>query len=1766
MRYFFMSGDRYVLIADNSSEYCDIMKNVLEKEFHVITTQNLSDTQNILKNPPDMLSCIIYNINIIHNINITSNKNITNDAGKDNLFYRLKFLNEIKCNPNLCDIPVIVIGSEENCDSGSEELQAGADDFLVIPQNMKIFLQKIINIIKKHEDKNTFIRAKLQSNHGNSRICLKNLLDNISSGVIIAELNDNINIVFQNQSFIKILGINDDINTKQKVFEFFSFIHNDDLKKLYHDIKEFTATDSAFLGEYRFIRQNGDTRWMKLNGSFINYYDETIPAMIFTAEDITEQKANRNMLAFRADHDILTGIFNKDAFCRMTKQLLHANNDISYVLLLWNVERFKLINDLFGREKGDLLLQKMAEATKKYVGSNGTYGRIEADRFAICLPKNLLNISALEELSERFSEELQINHVIVNNIGIFEIDDINLPVDQMCDRATLALQTVKGNYNIHYAFYDNSLRTAMLYEQNIRDEMTYALETHQFQIYLQPIYSLSENAPVGAECLVRWIHPEKGIISPGLFIPVFERNGFIAKLDKYVWEEACHYLQKRRAAGKTLIPLSVNVSRVSLYNPNLAEEINELIDSHEIDHSLIKFEVTETAYNDNPEQLIQTVTEMKNSGFAVLMDDFGSGFSSLNMLKDIPVDVLKIDMKFLHGFENGGRVGTIVTSIIRMTRWLGIRAIAEGVEMKDQLDFLRSIGCDRIQGYYFARPMPCDDFENYLEHHIPVYINYTSTSTIQSDFDMLLGGNPIFTKILEGAFGGMGIFEIINGKIEMLRVNNGYYETSGYDPQSLMEGYEILFDGIYEQDAGIPTEACQKSIKTGESVRVMMRRYHRDGHLMHLDTIFTYLGGSDERPVFCITFSDMTSQIEYDLKMKQSMVQLETIMHYMNGGVGLFKIFDRKIETIFANPMLYKLNGYTREEIDKMENGIMTLVHPDDIGSLLGKIKTASEKRSIFEHDYRIILKNNTIKWRHITASHVPSEDDVPMFIAVFIDITETMQSESDRELTKYYPALSLAFNELISFDTISQTFMPLFSNLRGDEVFTTPQYYEKGFLEWLSIHAAPNEINEISVFANNLINTINANNIPEPDNNFVYTMVYPTGEIKIIRCVLKHIGVHRYLLCCSDILALMNIFSSNKEDEKEDKNNLLSDNLNENLPSGICVFDLTQGFKPIYINNRVFDILGLDRELIKDNVCDYLNIIFTENYDSLRNRLLSLKKENLPFEFRKSIDKLNGDNIWVNYVINITEENDGRIILYAVINDATVYILNDNNLKWRDERYRILVENSESIMFDYFVENDMLYYSVSDRDRETINYTVNNFKKNIKAISLIHPDSAELVSSTIEEAIKKPISGTVEFITNIFGKGYRWVRTKYISVYGSDNTEKSISHIIGKVDDIQHIKETEQRAEHLKQIAETDQMTGMLNRTATETRINEILKNRQNDYDGGVIFVVDFDNFKNINDTFGHLTGDAYLYEAASVIKSKFRKNDIVGRIGGDEFVVYIDNVSDLDAIKIKAEEILVGIQSISLPGLESTNCSIGIYLINEKDKEYHEIFKRADCALYHAKHRGKNRYVFYDAEIMNAPLSMITSPQRITTELDERVTNSDEQLLREVFHMLYRSENIEYAINNVLYYIGSFYNVSRVYIFEDSFDKKYMMNTFEWCNENISPEIENLRIIPYEAIGDIYVENFNNDGIFYCRSITELPKQHFEFLDAQGIKSMLQCAIPSENGNGKYCGFIGYDECTEKRFWTQKQVDTIVILSEFISTFLQKWRINHPLIQPEQ
>jgi diguanylate cyclase (GGDEF)-like protein len=408
--------------------------------------------------------------------------------------------------------------------------------------------------------------------------------------------------------------------------------------------------------------------------------------------------------------DKLTGLYNYDGFLKKVESSLELDKDEDFILIRFDIKNFKLVNELFGMEAGDRLLCRVAAELRGAEFPNAVYCRIECDRFAVFAPEKyegeLVELLVGTPLYADYNENYQISIYM----GIYRIDDRSIPVAMMGDRANIALTNIKSNRFVRVSVYDDSMYEEIVQEYELSTELPRAIENGEIMIYLQPQVAVGGGVP-GAEALVRWNHPCKGMLNPAHFLPVFEKNYKIVDIDRYVWELACRQIRKWDDEGRKNIYVSVNISPRDFECIDVYATLTKLVDKYQINPEQLRVEITESSIMKNPEKQIELIGRLRLAKFYVEMDDFGSGYSSLGMLKDIHLDAIKLDMRFLSKGVDEERGRKVLQLTVKLIKELNMMVIAEGVETKDEVDFLKQIGCDVFQGFHFSRPIPIDQFE-----------------------------------------------------------------------------------------------------------------------------------------------------------------------------------------------------------------------------------------------------------------------------------------------------------------------------------------------------------------------------------------------------------------------------------------------------------------------------------------------------------------------------------------------------------------------------------------------------------------------------------------------------------------------------------------------------------------------------------------------------------------------------------------------------------------------------------------------------------------------------------------------------------------------------------------------------------------------------------------------------------------------------------------------------------------------------------------------
>lgn len=470
-------------------------------------------------------------------------------------------------------------------------------------------------------------------------------------------------------------------------------------------IKEGLRKDKQYFFTIHETDKTGEVRLKRY--SYI-YIDERVDIIVGAREDITEF----------SEKDVLTGGYNRRGFIRITERLLNEVPDrTKYAVLFFNVKNFKAVNELFGVESGDVVLQNIFRTLTHSKLSPVITARVESDHF-VCLVENKnLDFEELTSVCDnKFVKDGKCMNLIIR-CGIFYVEEKPMKISGMIDRAKLAKRYITDEYVQPYMVYDHSMQVAYIDKAKLAGELQEGIAKEQFKVYYQPVIDTKTGKIASAEALIRWIHPDKGFISPALFIPVLEENGHISELDFYVLKKVWQFINDRCENNKFVVPISVNLSWMDFYDEIMMEKILKEMDRFRENgrEHMARFEITETSYAAIRENRSGILESLRIKNAKILLDDFGSGFSSFEMLQDYDFDILKIDMSFIRKIGENPKTKSIVHSIIGMAHEIGIKTVAEGVETEEQVSFLRQSGCDYIQGYYYSKPLPEEEFVEFLE-------------------------------------------------------------------------------------------------------------------------------------------------------------------------------------------------------------------------------------------------------------------------------------------------------------------------------------------------------------------------------------------------------------------------------------------------------------------------------------------------------------------------------------------------------------------------------------------------------------------------------------------------------------------------------------------------------------------------------------------------------------------------------------------------------------------------------------------------------------------------------------------------------------------------------------------------------------------------------------------------------------------------------------------------------------------------------------------
>ena len=696
--------------------------------------------------------------------------------------------------------------------------------------------------------------------------------------------------------------------------------------------------------------------------------------------------------------DAATGLLGKEAFFDEAAAYLRHSGARDVSIVCFDVDHFKLFNDLHGLDCGDELLRYLGRALALRFSPDGAQplARLAADTFALCATG--IRPERVERILVDISSECPNGIDAIVRAGVYRIEDPASPVSIMCDRAVIALRTVKGSYFDRVALYDPGMREALVLEREVVAGIESALREDRIELFLQPKCNIRTGKIVGAEALARWRHPERGIVAPGEFIPLIERNGLVRSLDLRVWEKTAAWIRGLIDEGVQPVPVSVNVSRADIYLVDVAAELHALVERYGIEPSLIEVEITESAYSERPDRIVAAFDELAERGFTVLMDDFGSGYSSLNMLKDINVDVLKIDMRFLD--RDDRRSKDIMESVIRMARWLDLPVIAEGVETREQVNFLLDVGCSYAQGYYYARPMEAAAFEALLTDGSKVQHEQCALQDARRpilDFRDLLHENTISDRMISSIIGSVALYSYADGDLRLIRGNEAYRRliaTLGEGVNGAEEGGSLL-PFVHDEDRDALVAAAEETVRScpDDGVEVVVRRMGTNGCHWHKMRLF-HLNTTNGSATVYGSVTDVTERMEYMEALRKSEQRFEMTLEA--SGTVVFEL-DIPTRTARYSEFLQQAFGLAETVANApegfIEQGTVAEESIEDFRAIYRDLYAGAPRTSAV---VRAIMGDGSRAWNRVTLLAMPNEAGAPVKA---VGLVENVTRETEMDL-----------------------------------------------------------------------------------------------------------------------------------------------------------------------------------------------------------------------------------------------------------------------------------------------------------------------------------------------------------------------------------------------------------------------------------------------------------------------------------------------------------------------------------------------------------------------------------------------------------------------------------------------------------------------------------------------------------------------------------------------------------------------------------------------
>lgn len=668
--------------------------------------------------------------------------------------------------------------------------------------------------------------------------------------------------------------------------------------------------------------------------------------------------------------DSETGLRNRVSFIQDSEKLIKGNPKLQYVICSGDINRFRVINDLYGFTKGTAVLKAVAEQLQNFMPKNSLIARLDGGNFAMCFEYDPDIVHMLYDFKFFDCSSLQIKMPVTMRFGLYITKDSSEEIINALNCATLSMDKSTSYTQNTYNLFTQDYKEQMVLEANLTSQMQNALDKNEFVMFYQPQYNAKTGTLVGAESLCRWIKSDGSIISPSVFIPLAEKNGFIRTLDKVIWRIVFSSIRKWLDMGLTLIPVSINISRVSLCSDSLVYVIKNLGNEFNIPPELIHFEITETAFITDPESVIERINKIRNLGYQIAMDDFGSGYSSLNTLKDIPIDILKLDMGFIRDGTNMEKGGSIISNVTRMAQSLEYITVAEGVETEEQAAFLRGIGTNVFQGYLYSKPISSDEFEKLLCNDENK--SFITKPEVKGRVDVGKFYDPSTNEsLLFEEFAGPAViieYDYVRDSIYIVRINQKCLKLFGlenYSAQDVSKRVSKFFK--HDKEKRLNTVILEAIENDSEIVKVLQLKNAKTSYSVWVKSHAWEISNQNGKHIIYAQFDDVSEEYSKEEALELSNSQLELMMEktkmdlcFMRLNVDLLNFKETvRLRVVKCNDQFCESCGYSKNEVENWtEKEIRNVIHPLDRTSFITSVAKyllsyRKDSKEAFSFEYR---------------------------------------------------------------------------------------------------------------------------------------------------------------------------------------------------------------------------------------------------------------------------------------------------------------------------------------------------------------------------------------------------------------------------------------------------------------------------------------------------------------------------------------------------------------------------------------------------------------------------------------------------------------------------------------------------------------------------------------------------------------------------------------------------------------------------------------------